>query len=54
MLPSAILVHFEQKPTEMMCDLHSVWQVQLCEFVSAPRLTQSWAGSKCLVLSLVK
>lgn len=37
----------------MMCDLQFVWQVQLCEFVMVPLLTQSWTRSKCLVLSLV-
>lgn len=38
------------KPTEVMGSTF-VWQVQLCEFVSL--LTQSWARSKFLVLSMI-
>lgn len=44
------LVHFELgSVTDKTTVMTSVWQVQLCEFVTGILLTQSWTGSKCLV-----
>lgn len=40
------------RPREMMWSTF-IWQVQLCKFVTVFLLTQSWARSKCLVLSLI-